>query len=591
MDQVAGGAVKCVMPGCEIEAWPDIIPVGGVKQGEMRQVPQKLAQAAAFAFGLAILGLAAFMLYQAQATFMRKQLEARADELIYRIQLQSGQHLILLAGALAFFRAFPGEIGHDAFRRYVAVIGLQDQFGGIQGIGFAKMAEPENLAGINTMLRNTYGGNTQVYPPLREARGYPIVYLEPLNDRNRAAIGYDMYTDQGARREAMDRARDTGIATATGAVKLKQEIDPDGQQGFVVYLPLYEGSADPKDVGERQARLSGFVFAPFRAGDFFRAAFGPNGDDAVYFSAYSSDPEGQKLLFTTRPPGIATNNMAVAGSEDAAIRRTLSIAGKAWLLVFEPQEATILAPGRFSLEFYLVVVLGPAFAAASAGLVHYQIRGLELTNREDEHAAHANTQREMLLQEMKHRIKNYLTRVLAISNQTARVSADLDQYSAAFNSRIHAMSASQDLLTRSPEETALLRELLVGELRSIFADRDSRYRLEGEKIRLNAQQTQSLGLTFHELATNALKYGGLAKEGNSLLVTWRSENREDEPYLVIDWIERGKTASTETPKGGFGSRLIQLSIVTELEGSFDQKFEDGGYHATITIPLRDETSD
>jgi two-component sensor histidine kinase len=197
----------------------------------------------------------------------------------------------------------------------------------------------------------------------------------------------------------------------------------------------------------------------------------------------------------------------------------------------------------------------------------------------------------MLLQEMKHRIKNYLTRVLAISNQTARVSADLDQYSAAFNSRIHAMSASQDLLTRSPEETALLRELLVGELRSIFADRDSRYRLEGEKIRLNAQQTQSLGLTFHELATNALKYGGLAKEGNSLLVTWRSENREDEPYLVIDWIERGKTASTETPKGGFGSRLIQLSIVTELEGSFDQKFENGGYHATITIPLRDETSD
>jgi two-component sensor histidine kinase len=197
----------------------------------------------------------------------------------------------------------------------------------------------------------------------------------------------------------------------------------------------------------------------------------------------------------------------------------------------------------------------------------------------------------MLLQEMKHRIKNYLTRVLAISNQTARVSADLDQYSAAFNSRIRAMSASQDLLTRSPEETALLRELLVGELRSIFADRDSRYRLEGERIRLNAQQTQSLGLTFHELATNALKYGGLAKEGNSLLVTWRSETREDEPYLVIDWIERGETASTETPQGGFGSRLIQLSIVTELEGSFDQNFEDGGYHATIIIPLRDETSD
>src|SRR5205814_5842056 len=102
---------------------------------------------------------------------------------------------------------------------------------------------------------------------------HSITFLEPLDKRNAAALGYDMYTEP-VRREAMDAAWTNGALAASGKVRLVQEIGGPEQAGFLVYLPVYNNRRTPPTVAERKADLYGFVYAPFRADDLLHAVFG-----------------------------------------------------------------------------------------------------------------------------------------------------------------------------------------------------------------------------------------------------------------------------------------------------------------------------
>jgi CHASE1-domain containing sensor protein len=95
-----------------------------------------------------------------------------------------------------------------------------------------------------------------------------------MDRRNRAAIGYDMFTDP-TRRATMERARDSGQPAASGIVTLVQELDADKQPGFLIYVPVYDGPT-PRRIDRRRARLRGFVYSPFRAGDLFAGILGSN---------------------------------------------------------------------------------------------------------------------------------------------------------------------------------------------------------------------------------------------------------------------------------------------------------------------------
>src|SRR5690606_19221979 len=117
------------------------------------------------------------------------------------------------------------------------------------------MRERDALA--REMQRQGHAG-FRVWPEYPRDELFSIVYLEPLDARNRIAIGYDMYTNE-TRRAAMERARDSGVAAASGIVELLQDIDESKQPGFVVYVPGYRGGGFPATVAERREQLLGFA--------------------------------------------------------------------------------------------------------------------------------------------------------------------------------------------------------------------------------------------------------------------------------------------------------------------------------------------
>jgi signal transduction histidine kinase len=177
-------------------------------------------------------------------------------------------YLAMLLGGAGLFAASE-DVSLAEFKAYVDRLDIPRRYPGIQGIGFSRIITPESRDRIEASMRKYYPAfhfHPESDAPVHQA----IVYLEPPDERNMAALGYDMYTEEH-RREAMDRARDEGVPAATRRVKLVQEIDPATEQaGFLIYVPVYVGGDVPATRAERRARLLGFVYSPFRVSDLMR---------------------------------------------------------------------------------------------------------------------------------------------------------------------------------------------------------------------------------------------------------------------------------------------------------------------------------
>jgi signal transduction histidine kinase/CheY-like chemotaxis protein len=208
---------------------------------------------------------------------------------------------------------------HDV-RGYIRSHDIQRRYPGIQGIGFSLRVPAEDVPQLESELRQEGFREFQVWPPDPRPEVHAVVLLEPMDERNRKAMGYDMFTDP-IRREAMARARDSGQPSASGAVTLVQEIDARKQPGFLIYTPVYSTGITPESLDERRATLIGFVYAPFRAYDLLRGIFGTQARPEVGFEI----SDGGRLMFRTedlpeRP------RFTEAG--------TLSFAGRTWNVRF-----------------------------------------------------------------------------------------------------------------------------------------------------------------------------------------------------------------------------------------------------------------
>nr|MCU0256937.1 CHASE domain-containing protein [Vicinamibacterales bacterium] len=177
---------------------------------------------------------------------------------------------------------------------------------------------------------------------------HAIVFLEPLDRRNLAAIGYDMFTEP-VRRAAMERARDTGQPAASRRVTLVQEIDPEKQVGFLIYVPVYAGPSVPSTVAARRASLIGYVYAPFRAADLFHGIFGFEEEPLVDFEVLEGDG--------TRPDALLHRSGAPAAGATPIFhaRREFDVAGERWTLLFWSRPA---AEGPFAWRLIAALMMG-----------------------------------------------------------------------------------------------------------------------------------------------------------------------------------------------------------------------------------------
>jgi len=195
-------------------------------------------------------------------------------------------------------------------------------------------------------------------------------------------------------------------------------------------------------------------------------------------------------------------------------------------------------------------------------------------------AIHSIDRINLLMREVNHRAKNLLNLVQAIARQTA--SSTPAEFLARFETRLHAVARSHDLLVLNEWRGVDLRELAQSQLAHFFDHMGSRFELTGPTIFLCAPTAHTLGMTFHELATNAGKYGALSNGSGVVQVSWSVEAGDE---FSIEWRERGGPAVSQPSNSGFGSTVISRLAEQSLDAQIDINYLPTGLIWQLRCPL------
>ena len=541
--------------------------------------PLKRFFPAAIFLAVALAGLVtAWIAYVGVKDAARLKFEATADDALNRIESSIDLNLSLLTATRAFFMTHGGEVTQVGFNQYFSAFKADANFPGMRGIGFLKLMRTGEEAEVERDILRLHGIARHIYPQTDQPWRTPLMMFEPLDPDNLDAIGFDMFTDP-PRRAALEAALKSPEPRATARLLLGQPTGAaQAYPGFLAFsridvMEAAQGGGTPKP------EPVGFLYVAFRAGDLFNTALGKSPLLPVNVEIYDTSVDPDNLLFRSEAPPHGS-----LGDVLAVTRQTV-VGGRTWQLVFRP-TSTFTPPTSQSIV-YLIGVAGLLLAAAIAYVVRLQARAHDTETALRMSVEKSLKERDLMLQEMKHRIKNSIAKMLAIARQTAASSSSLQDFTSSFVARMQAMAASQDMLTRSQWQKADLGKLLRIELEQVFGPSIERLHLSGPQIELDETVTQALGLTFHELATNALKYGEAGSNGGTLDVAWEVRRTGKQRSLSLSWSERGRQGFSPPAKTGFGTKLIDMTITRELGGTIMRNFHDDGLTIDIEIPLAD----
>lgn len=189
----------------------------------------------------------------------------------------------------------------------------------------------------------------------------------------------------------------------------------------------------------------------------------------------------------------------------------------------------------------------------------------------------------LLLGELDHRTKNLLAVVSSMAALTARDAVSVQSYTRDFLQRLTSLAASHSLLTKSQWGATELRELINDVVGVHLSRPSSQLQIEGCGQFVEAKTALSLGLIFHELATNAVKYGALAKPDGTIAITCEALS-EPSSLTRIVWRETGVGPCRKPERTGFGTKLIQTSARHDLGGHVEITYSDDGMIYEIVFP-------
>lgn len=196
----------------------------------------------------------------------------------------------------------------------------------------------------------------------------------------------------------------------------------------------------------------------------------------------------------------------------------------------------------------------------------------------------ADERQRALIEELNHRVKNIIAMVQSLAAHTLREDEVATPVRRNFDARLMALARVNERLTGSDWQSADLGAM-IGDILAPYRDREGDIRCDGRALRVRPRAAVTLALVLHELATNAAKYGAMSVPDGALDIYWRIQGAEDEAMLILDWTEsKGPKVMPPTHRG-FGSRLLELAIARQLNGSVESKFEQTGFRARLNIPV------
>lgn len=263
-------------------------------------------------------------------------------------------------------------------------------------------------------------------------------------------------------------------------------------------------------------------------------------------------------------------------------------AHKERLRVADQQWTIHISYGRFLDRLgrpIAILCFGIALALLATQLHRVQHRRLGAFQALAEEKARHAEDRELMIGEMAHRMKNAFARIGALARITLHETNDLDAFEAKFDGRLRALSDAKQMLVTGVVDIVDLKQIIHREL-EIAGWPDKRLAaLSGPDVHLHDEGAQAIALAVHELVTNSIKYGALAGKGD-LSVDWRRDGDE----ILLSWIESSLPETPEIGHESFGSHFIRSLIERQLKGHWERSAADHRLTILIRWPDHDPRS-
>jgi PAS domain S-box-containing protein len=191
-------------------------------------------------------------------------------------------------------------------------------------------------------------------------------------------------------------------------------------------------------------------------------------------------------------------------------------------------------------------------------------------------------QREVIAQELSHRIKNIFSVIGGLITFSTRYHPEMKTAATDLRERIHALGRAHDFVRPHSEASRPGRQQdsLHGMLRELLNAYHERITIEGDDLLIDDRSATPLALLFHELATNAAKYGALSALNGVVAI----RSTQDDQTARLSWIERDGPPVSQPGAEGFGSKLIELSLVRQMGGQIERNWESAGLRVEMELP-------
>lgn len=304
----------------------------------------------------------------------------------------------MLLGARGMFIA-NGRVSRQDWSDYVTALRLPEYYAGVQGLGHIRWVKRADQAGFEAQVRAEGFPDFAIKPPGEREESAVVTYLEPFEQRNLRAFGYDLWSEP-VRRAGLSRARDTGQPALTDKILLVQETESDVQPGVIMVIPLYRTGQPIDTVAERRAALLGWIHAPFRMRDLMQGILG-NANPEIGFDLFDGErPTAAAHLFDS---DAEIGHVPATYQPSRTETRRIELAGRPWTLRFHTRpafEAATSSSQPFLIAFGGMFIDGLLFAIiwALGGQRQRAERLADLRTRELQQA-NATLQAEMLQRE------------------------------------------------------------------------------------------------------------------------------------------------------------------------------------------------
>ncbi|WP_165853552.1 HWE histidine kinase domain-containing protein [Aurantiacibacter aquimixticola] len=273
------------------------------------------------------------------------------------------------------------------------------------------------------------------------------------------------------------------------------------------------------------------------------------------------------------------------------IEKTVKWAGEPKKEYGEGEFGPRITP-RGSFEAYMVEQKNrskdwSAFDMASAREIQIMLTQITAKSEREQLSRHKDLvshqrQQDLMIAELNHRVKNILALIRSLSRQAKDSAASLESYATALEQRISALAAAHDLAVSESMRGVSLRGILDTELGPYLHAENSQAILAGPVVGLRADVAPMIALVFHEIISNAAKYGALSVTDGIVQARWSV----DEDGLTFSWRELGGPEVKEPTRHGFGRSLIEKAIPYEFDGEARLDYDPSGLKFDFSLPAR-----